>query len=152
VEHDRERIDALIKIPQPKTARDLQQFLMAAQWMSRSIPENNTKVHKLQEVFEESMRNMPSRKKSVARQVLLKKYGWSPVHALAFEELKSAISKSARHGYPRQDRIQCMFTDANEYNSSGMVTQIPIEDANKPVELQRHEPLGFVGQGSMPRS
>ena len=26
-----------------------------------------------------------------------------------------------------------------------MVTQIPIEDAEKPVELQRHEPLGFVG-------
>jgi len=38
-----------------------------------------------------------------------------------------------------------MFTDANEYNSFGMVTQVPIEDANKPVELQRHEPLGFVG-------
>ncbi len=38
-----------------------------------------------------------------------------------------------------------MFTDANDYNASGMVTQIPIEDAEKPVELQRHEPLGFVG-------
>ena len=38
-----------------------------------------------------------------------------------------------------------MFTDANEYNTSGMVTQIPIEDAEKTVELQRHKPLGFVG-------
>ena len=27
-----------------------------------------------------------------------------------------------------------------------MVTQIPIEDAEKPVELQRHEPLSFVGR------
>ena len=40
---------------------------------------------------------------------------------------------------------QCVFTDANQSCSSGMVTQIPTEDENKPVHLQRHEPLGFVG-------
>ena len=145
VEHDHARVEVLVNNPQPKTARDLQQFLMAAQWMSRSIPEYNTKVHLLQQIFEESMKNMPNRKKSIARQVRLKKYGWSPEHALAFEKIKAAISRSARLGYPRDDRIQCMFTDANEYNTSGMVMQIPIEDAEKPVELQRHEPLGFVG-------
>jgi hypothetical protein len=38
-----------------------------------------------------------------------------------------------------------MFTDVNDYNTSGMVTQIPLEDVEKPVELQRHEPLGFIG-------
>jgi hypothetical protein len=146
VKHDSSRIEALVAIPQPRTARDLQQFLMAAQWMSRSIPEYNTKVHKLQFIFEECMKNMPSRKKSVARQVKLKKFGWNPEHALAFEKLKAAIAQSARLGYPREDRIQCMFTDANDYNTSGMVTQIPVEDAEKPVELQRHEPLVFVGQ------
>jgi hypothetical protein len=99
----------------------------------------------LQKIFEESMKHMPNRKKSIARQVRLKKYGWSPEHALAFEKIKAALSQSARLGYPRDDRIQCMFTDANEYNTSGMVTQIPVEDAERPVELQRHEPLGFVG-------
>jgi len=145
VEHDHARVEALVTIPQPNTARDLQQFLMAAQWMSRSIPEYNSKVYLLQKIFEESMKNMPNRKKSIARQVRLKQYGWGPEHALAFEKIKAAISQSARLGYPREDRIQCMFTDANEYNTSGMVTQIPIEDAEKPVELQRHEPLGFVG-------
>ncbi|MEN9524367.1 MAG: RNase H-like domain found in reverse transcriptase [Candidatus Parcubacteria bacterium] len=68
-----------------------------------------------------------------------------PEHALAFEKIKAVISQSARLGYPRDDRIQCMFTDANKYNTSAMVTQIPIEDAEKPVELQKYEPLGFVG-------
>jgi hypothetical protein len=33
VVHDHARVEALVNIPQPKTARDLQQFLMAAQWM-----------------------------------------------------------------------------------------------------------------------
>src|SRR5689334_20868836 len=32
--HDPDRIEALLAIPQPRTARDLQQFLMASQWMS----------------------------------------------------------------------------------------------------------------------
>ena len=41
VRHDPVRIEALQAIPQPRTARDLQQFLMAAQWMPRSIPEYN---------------------------------------------------------------------------------------------------------------
>src|SRR5690349_12983244 len=91
------------------------------------------------------MKNMPNRKKSIARQLRLTQYGWGSEHVLAFEKIKAAISQSARLGYPREDRIQCMFTDANEYNTSGMVSQIPIEDAEKPVELQRHEPLGFVG-------
>ena len=145
VEHDHSRVEALVSIPQPKTARDLQLFLMAAQWMSRSIPDYNSKVYLLQKIFEESMKNMPNRRKSIARQVRLKQYGWGPEHALAFEKIKAAISQSARLGYPRDDRIQCMFTDANEYNTSGMVTQIPIEDEENPVELQRHEPLGFVG-------
>ena len=36
-----------------------------------------------------------------------------------------------------------MFTDANVFNILGMVTHIPIEDAEKPVELLRHEPLGL---------
>ena len=66
------RIAALQAIPQPRTARDLQQFLMAAQWMSRTIPEYNGKEQ-----------SMPSRhfwvlyeewvieEKSVARQLSL---------------------------------------------------------------------------------
>jgi hypothetical protein len=38
-----------------------------------------------------------------------------------------------------------MFIDASEKSSLGVVTQIHAEDANKSVQLQRHEPLGFVG-------
>ena len=51
VSHDPARIDALISIPQTKTAIDFQQFLMVAHWMSRSIPEFNTKVYLLHQIF-----------------------------------------------------------------------------------------------------
>jgi hypothetical protein len=145
VQHDPDRIDALQSIPQPRTARDLQQFLMAAQWMSRSIPEYNKRVQCLQDIFEQCMRSQPSRKKSVARQVRLSKFGWAPGHALAFEQLKMAIASCVRLAYPRKDMLQCMFTDASDDCASGMVTQIPIEDEEKSIQFQRHEPLGFVG-------
>jgi hypothetical protein len=145
VQHDPLRIEALCAIPHPRTARDLQQFLMAAQWMSRSIPEYNKKVRSLQDIFELSMKSQPTRSKSVARQVNLMKFGWSAQHALAFEQLKTAIANCVKLAYPRDDRIQCVFTDASDGATSGMVTQIPIEDEGKPVQSQRHEPLGFVG-------
>jgi len=118
---------------------------MASQWMSRSIPEYNKKVQILQDVFEKCIKDQPSRNKSVARQVRLLRFGWNPGHALAFEELKTTIARSVKLAYPRDDMVQCVFTDANEECTSGMVTQIPVEDENKPVHLQRHEPLGFVG-------
>ena len=56
------------------------------------------------------MKNMPNRKKSIARQVRLKQYGWGPEHALAFEKIKEAISQSARLGYPRDDRIRSLMS------------------------------------------
>ena len=113
--------------------------------MSRAIPEYNKKVQIFQDVFERSMKEQTSRTKSVARQVKLLRFGWNPKHALAFEELKAAVVNCVKLAYPGEDMTQCVFTDANESCSSGMVTQIPTEDENKPVHLQRHEPLGFVG-------
>ena len=37
------------------------------------------------------------------------------------------------------------FCDASHYCSSGVVTQVPPDDVEKPITEQRHEPLGFVG-------
>ena len=39
--HDPRRIEALVDMPMPKKAGELQQLLMATQWMSRSIPRYN---------------------------------------------------------------------------------------------------------------
>ena len=39
----------------------------------------------------------------------------------------------------------CLFTDASEYAWGAILTQIPEEDLVRPVHLQRHEPLNFLG-------
>jgi hypothetical protein len=77
--------------------------------------------------------------------VILAKHGWNVTHRLAFEKLKLAIAKSVELAYPREDMIQCVFCDASQLCSSGMVTQIPVEDESKLFHEQRHQPLGFVG-------
>ena len=82
------------------------------------------------------MIDQPSRNKSVARQVKLSRFGWNPGHALAFENLKTAVACCVKLAYPRDDMIQCVFTNANETCTSGMVTQIPFEDEEKPTHLQ----------------
>jgi hypothetical protein len=58
---------------------------------------------------------------------------------------KGPNARNIKLAYPKEEMIQCMFTDTSENCSSGVVTQIPAEDANKPVQFQRHQPLGFVG-------
>jgi len=145
VSHDPSRVSALLDIPPPTTARDLQQFLMAAQWMSRSIPEFNSRVYPLQLIFEKAMKGQPSRRKSIARQVKLSSVGWNDTHARAFAQLKQAIAHHVQLAYPNKDMIQCLFTDANEFNTSAVVTQIPVADLSKTTAQQMHEPLVFCG-------
>ena len=113
--------------------------------MNRSIPEFNTKVYLLQQIFEGAMKEQPATAKSFVRQVKLTKHGWSPKHALVFEKLKSAIANHVRLVYPKKDMIQCLYTDANEFNSSALVTEIPLVDLERELNQQRHEPLGFCG-------
>ena len=118
---------------------------MASQWMSRSIPEYNKIVSPLQDIFELAMKNQPKRTKSVARGVKLKLFGWDVNHTLAVERLKPALANAVQLSYPNEKMLQCVFCDASYNCSSGMVTQIPFEDRDRPIHEQRHEPLGFVG-------
>jgi hypothetical protein len=145
VSHDPSRIQILTNMPTPTTARELQQILMASQWMSRSIPNYNGIVYPLQDFFETSMKSRKKRTKAVAGRVKLADFGWNTIHDNAFNSLRDAIATSVQLAYPDQNMIQCVFCDASYHSSSGIVTQIPIEDLNRPFEEQRHQPLGFVG-------
>jgi len=145
VSHDPNRVKALCAMNVPEKENELQQLLMASQWMSRSIPEYNKIVSPLQDIFELAMKNQPRRTKGVARSVRLKQFGWNVKHTLAVERLKLALANIIQLSYPDEEMIQCVFCDASYNCSSGMVTQIPAEDSDKSVSQQRHELLGFVG-------
>jgi hypothetical protein len=145
VMHDPKRVQALIDMPMPSKASELQQLLMATQWMSRSIPNYNTIIVSLQQIFESAMKGQKKRTKSAAKAISLKKFGWGIEHELAVTKLKAALAENVKLSYPSNEMIQCVFCDASYQCCSGMVTQIPSEDVNKPIAEQRHQPLGFVG-------
>ena len=145
VRHDPRRIAALTEMPIPTRANELQQILMASQWMARSIPNYNKIVISLQDILEDAMKLQLRRTKKAASRVDLQRFGWSEIHTKAFNELKHAITNAVKLAYPSDQMVQCVFCDASHYASSGVVTQIPPEDVNKPIQQQRHQPLGFVG-------
>ena len=60
--HDPERIHALVNPPEPTTCQQLQQFLMATQWMIRSNPDYNKHAIELQNLYNRLMVNRPRTK------------------------------------------------------------------------------------------
>ena len=57
ITHDSVRIQALNDLKSLKKAIELQQLLMASQWMARSIPNYNNIVVQLQDIFEKAMKS-----------------------------------------------------------------------------------------------
>ena len=102
VSHDPNRIKALCAMNIPEKANELQQLLMASQWMSRSIPEYNKLVSPLQGIFQLAMKNQPKRTNPVARGVKLKQFGWNVNHTLAVERLKLALANAVQLSYPNE--------------------------------------------------
>ena len=113
--------------------------------MTCSIPNYNNIVAPLQDIFEAAITSQPKRTKSIANRVSLANYGWNNVHEHSFNLLKNAIVNTVRLAYPDENKIQCVFCDASHACISGIVTQIPFNDPEKPFAEQQHEPLGFVG-------
>ena len=143
IEHDPTRIEALTSMEPPETAADLQQFLMALQWMSRHIPAFNELSKPLHELFENVMQKQPKRSKSCARAVQLGSL-WTAEHQKSFDGLKAAVAAQVKLAFPKEGYVRLVFTDASDYSCAGMVTQVPIEDIGKRPKNMHHEPLGFV--------
>ena len=111
--HDPSRVKALTNTPIPTKASELQQILMASQWTSKSIPNYNSIVLPLHDIFEMAMRNQPRRTKKAASRVYLEHVGWNDTHSTAFNKLKDALVHSVQLAYPNNDFIQCVFCDAS---------------------------------------
>ena len=145
VRQDPSRIKQLVDLPYPRTAKDLMKWMLAIQWMSRSIPDYNRLIAPLQDIYEAALKQATSRRKSAAAKMVLSAFGWNEEHEAAYDRVNAALAKQVLLAYPRSDWMQCMFTDASEIHASGLITQIPPEDVGKPFHEQRHEPLGFCG-------
>jgi hypothetical protein len=150
VSNDPAKVEALIRLPHPKTARDLQQFIFGSQWMNRHIPGYASRIYPLVTLYEELMSKMPKRNRRFAAKAPIGNR-WMPEHTEAYRDVKQAIANSAELAYPDAAKPKVVIADASDLACAGFVTQIPAEDLLKHPKNMRHQPLGFWGhrfQGS----
>jgi hypothetical protein len=150
IKFDPEMIQSLLSLPETENAANLQKFLCGANWIRSSIPENSMEVAPLQELMGEIMRSTGSAKSSKLKSVQLKEI-WKEEHSKCFERMKHIISHSVTVAYPKDGYEVCLFTDASDCHWGVIVTQMPKEDLDLHVLVQRHEPVAFLS-GTFNRS
>jgi len=85
-----------------------------------------------------------SRKKKILARVLPNTVGWSAVHVDAVAALKRALVAMVPLAHPKATSLISLYSDASADFWGSVETQIPSEDAGKPLEDQRHAPLAFL--------
>ena len=70
VKHDPERVQRLTDMRRPKTARELQQFLCALNWMRTALPGLAEKEAPLRDLLESSLRHTSKTRQVAAKRVI----------------------------------------------------------------------------------
>ena len=69
---------------------------------------------------------------------------WKEEHSKCFERMKHISAHSVTIAHPKDGYEACLFTDASDFHWGIIVTQMPREDLDFDVLVQRHEPLPFL--------
>ena len=137
-------MEALLNMPPPGTADQLQQFLCAVNWMRSNITEYTTLMAPLSTLLEDAYSKFGGRNKRRIVKVNLEEVGWNATHDTVLTKVKEVLANAVTLAHPDDSKIICLFTDASEKHWSGVLTQIPPADLDKPFAEQNHEPLAFI--------
>ena len=143
VHHSPSRIQALASMPLPTTADALQQFLCAANWMRSSIPDFSRHMQPLNDMLLSAFDSIKAKKKTkkIASKIYL---AFTKDQTTAFNKAKEAIMSATLLAYPDDQALRCVFTDASNLGWAAIITQIPISQAEEPLQNQNHQPLAFM--------
>ena len=71
-------------------------------------------------------------------------FGWSGKETAAFAAARQAIARAVTVAHLDPLQAFCLFTDASMSHWAAVLTQIPEDELQLPVEEQSHEPLAFL--------
>ncbi|POM74204.1 Hypothetical protein PHPALM_8883 [Phytophthora palmivora] len=134
IRHDPARIEALTNFPEPTTDQELQQFVCALNWMRTSLPAFNKLTAPLYD-------RAAGRKKTQVRAITLCKVGWGAGEAACIEKCKIALQNALCLAHPDPTKLLTVYTDASDEHWGAVITQIPHDQATRPISEQEHEPL-----------
>ncbi|GMF28513.1 unnamed protein product [Phytophthora fragariaefolia] len=144
VTHSPERVQGLVDLASPTTAADLQQFVCAINWMRASIPEFACVTAPLYDILEKAMQVSGARTKRKLGKVSLASVGWGEQEEECLAQVKSKLLGIVPLAHPRADWDLVLVADASLNHWGSILTQLPPEDASKPLLKQRHQPLAFL--------
>ncbi|KAH9185665.1 hypothetical protein AeNC1_012358 [Aphanomyces euteiches] len=144
IRHDPSRIHALRDLPVPKTGADLQQFMCAVNWLRTHIPRYNEVVNPLSTALQRVYTLSGSKTKSILSRFTLPESFFSRDELENFEAVKRHIADSVKLALPDPSKLVCVFPDASNKFWGSIITQIPMEKQNLPLQDQEHAPLAFL--------
>ncbi|KAH9182886.1 hypothetical protein AeNC1_015138, partial [Aphanomyces euteiches] len=144
VRHDPGRIQALMELPEPQRANELQQFVCALNWMRMSIPGYNKIVAPLMDCLERAYAAADGRTKSKMARISLDQVTWGDIERACLTDCKCALARAVELAHVDRSKTICVFADASEKFWRSAITQIPSEHLHRPLESQDHEPLMFL--------
>ena len=150
---DPRRIEGLLDMQRPEYAADLQQFICAVNWMRNGIPEYSVAIAPMQTLLGELTARHGAKKVKLAK-VLLDNTLWTKQLQASFEQMKVLIATRVELTHLDSAQRLCLHTDASDHFHAAVLTQVPIEDLEKPQGDQRHSPLAFISgsfKGAMSR-
>lgn len=113
--------------------------------MSLGIPAFAERIAPLNSVLEEAYAKAGKRKKRAIKNMSLRTLSWGAAQESAFLSLQETLRNHAYLAYPEKGKIICVYTDASDRFWSAVVTQTDEKELSKPIEKQKHAPMGFLG-------
>jgi hypothetical protein len=140
IRHDPERIRSIIDMELPTTAKQLNQYLCATNWMRNAIPDYSRKAKSLR-IFLESVCVGVKRTNKALKHVQIT---MNTEIEKQFRDLNIAIANVVSLSHPDPEAEYFLFTDACDAGWGAALFQIKQYDPNVPVKDQNCEPLYFL--------
>lgn len=119
------RVEQLLAVPLPKTAKDLHGFVAAANYYRRCIPHASVNQCKL-------LALIPCQKKNDRTPV-----SWTAETQQVFEDMKRELAEATLLHHPIAGAEMCLYTDASDFAIGGALHQ---------VHDNQIQPLGFFSK------
>lgn len=145
------RIQSLVELGSPCTVADIMGLVQAANWFRGHIPHFSAYAQPLSNFVTRPLASAKRRTKQAASRISVDDAGWDDTLTAALNRLRTAIIGAVTLAHLDPEKFCVLFTNASRQYWFIMITQIPIDDKDKPVSEMRHKPLAF-GSGPFKHS
>eukprot|EP00171_Calliarthron_tuberculosum_P018945 IDg18945t1 len=116
--------------------------------MKSAIPDFQNLISALDKLMESIYHKAKKRTRRATATFLLDAMEWKNNYKMHFEICKQELAEKCTLVHGDSSKRLFIYTDANYYAWSGILSQVPQEDFLLPVSRHHHEPLAFVSEKS----